>query len=118
MTSSILGLTAIKAGSSATQLPAGFVYPALVFTQENIAMKRFVLLTLILLPLFASAQDKDKKEPVTLRSILLEQLRTTHNNKDWFVDGNTAVAGLTAEQANWSDGKNHSVGQLAYHLVF
>jgi hypothetical protein len=65
-----------------------------------------------------SAQQQ--KAPATLKSILLEQLRTTHNNKDWFVDGNTAVAGLTAEQASWKpEGKgNHSAGQLAYHLVF
>jgi uncharacterized damage-inducible protein DinB len=73
-----------------------------------------VLLTSLCLPLFA----QDQKTP-TLRNILLEQLRTTHNNKDWFVDGNTAVAGLSAEQARWTDGKgNHSVGQLANHLVF
>lgn len=65
------------------------------------------------------AQDKTAKAPPTLRSILLEQLRTTHNAKDWFVDANTAVSGLTAEQASWTDGKgNHSIGQLAYHLVF
>ena len=32
---------------------------------------------------------------------------------------NTAVDGLTAEQASWNDGKgNHSVGQLAAHLIF
>ena len=32
---------------------------------------------------------------------------------------NVAVEGLTAEQANWKDKSgNHSVGQLAYHLVF
>jgi uncharacterized damage-inducible protein DinB len=67
----------------------------------------------------SQAQDKTAKAPPTLRSILLEQLRTTHNAKDWFVDANTAVAGLTAEQASWTDGKgNHSIGQLAYHLVF
>ena len=66
-----------------------------------------------------SAQEKAPKPPTTLRGVLLEQLRTTHNAKDWFVDANTAVAGLTPEQANWTDGKgNHSVGQLAYHLVF
>jgi DinB superfamily len=47
------------------------------------------------------------------------QLRETHNDKQWFVPANVAVAGLTAEQASWKDGKgNHSVGQLAYHLVF
>ena len=73
-----------------------------------------LLFALLCLPL--SAQDK---KPPTLRSILLEQLRTTHDQKDWFVDANTAVAGLTAEQARWTDGKgNHSVGQLANHLVF
>jgi hypothetical protein len=63
-------------------------------------------------------QKKDEK-PVTLKSVLLEQLRSTHNNKEWFVDGNTVMVGLTPEQASWRDGKgNHSVGQLAYHLVF
>ena len=36
-----------------------------------------------------------------------------------FVPANVAVKGLTGEQASWTDGKgNHSVGQLAYHLVF
>ena len=29
------------------------------------------------------------------------------------------MEGITAEQASWSDGKgNHSIGQLAAHLVF
>ena len=57
--------------------------------------------------------------PQTLRGILLEQLKTTHNQKDWFVPVSVAVEGLTAEQAKWTDGSgNHSVGQLAEHLVF
>jgi uncharacterized damage-inducible protein DinB len=57
--------------------------------------------------------------PTTLRGVLLEQLKTTHDAKEWFVPANTAVDGLTAEQASWNDGKgNHSVGQLAAHLVF
>jgi uncharacterized damage-inducible protein DinB len=83
-------------------------------------MKRMLVPFLMLgLTVAAYAQEKDKKPPVTLRSILLEQLRTTHNSKDWFVDVNTAVAGLTPEQASWKQGAgNHSVGQLAYHLVF
>lgn len=78
-------------------------------------MKRFLLLTLLLAsPAFAQDQ-----KPATLRSILLEQLKTTHNNNDWFVSPSKAVEGLTAEQASWTDGKgNHSIGQLAYHLVF
>lgn len=84
-------------------------------------MKFIAVFAVLLVALCAvsPAQEKAAKPPATLRSILLEQLKTTHNAKDWFVDGNTAVAGLTAEQANWTDGKgNHSVGQLAYHIVF
>ena len=83
-------------------------------------MKRLLMFALLSCTLMTYAQEKkEAKAPVTLKSILLEQLRTTHNAKDWFVDGNTAVAGLTPEQASWRDGKgNHSVGQLTYHLVF
>jgi len=76
------------------------------------------LLVLVVL-LTGSLFAQDQKQPVTLRSILLEQLRTTHNAKDWFVDANAAISGLTAEQASWKTGAgNHSAGQLAYHLVF
>jgi len=75
-----------------------------------------ILILAISLPVFAQDQ---KKEAPTLKSILLEQLRSTHNKAEWFVPANTAVEGLTAEQAMWTDGKgNHSVGQLANHLIF
>src|SRR5208282_5644450 len=67
----------------------------------------------------ASAVHAQDKKPATLREILLAELKSTHNNEDWFVPANIAVKGLTAEQASWTDGKgNHSVGQLAYHLVY
>ena len=83
-------------------------------------MKALIALIVLALSLDAGAQiQKAPEKPWTLKSLLLEQLRTTHNKKDWFVDANTAVAGLTPEQASWKDGKgNHSAGQLAYHLVF
>jgi len=83
-------------------------------------MKRLIVLIVLTVSLNAGAQmQKAPEKPWTLKSLLLEQLRTTHNKKDWFVDANTAVAGLTPEQASWKDGKgNHSAGQLAYHLVF
>lgn len=59
------------------------------------------------------------KKPMTLKEVLLEQLRSTHNKAEWFVPANTAVAGLTPAQASWTDKSgNHSVGQLANHLVF
>ncbi len=80
-------------------------------------MKFTIVLLTLCLPFCAFAQSS---KPATLRSVLLEQLRTTHNEKDWFVPINVAVEGMTAEQANWKDGSsgNHSVGQLTYHLLF
>lgn len=79
-------------------------------------MKVLVGLVMLMLSLPAFGQSP---QPVTLRSILLEQLKTTHNVKDWFVPISVAVDGLTPEQVNWKDGKgNHSVGQLTYHLLF
>jgi uncharacterized damage-inducible protein DinB len=82
--------------------------------------KTIVALLLLSLAGYVHAQEpKKQKTPATLRSILLEQLQTTHNKQDWFVSANTAVAGLTPEQASWTDGKgNHSVGQLAYHILY
>lgn len=80
-------------------------------------MNKLLVALLFCLPLLAVAEDK--KPPATLKGVLLEQLRTTHNEKDWFVPANVAVAGMTAEQASWTDGKgNHSVGQLANHIIF
>jgi uncharacterized damage-inducible protein DinB len=74
------------------------------------------LLLLLASPVLLQAQDK---KPTNLRDVLLAELRSTHNSEEWFVPANIAVKGLTPEQAKWTDGKgNHSVGELAYHLVF
>jgi uncharacterized damage-inducible protein DinB len=79
-------------------------------------MKAAVAFLILLLALPLCGQTS---KPVTLRSILLEQLRTTHDQKDWFVTIDGAVEGLTAEQAGWKDSSgNHSVGQLTNHLLF
>lgn len=68
---------------------------------------------------FSAAFAQSDKTSPTLKSILLEQLRTTHNTEDWFVPANIAIEGLTAEQANWKDSTdNHSIAQLATHLIF
>ena len=80
-------------------------------------MKSSIIMSVLFLA--ATVLGQEQKKPVNLRTVLLDQLRTTHNTKEWFVDANTAVSGLTPEQASWKEGKgNHSVGQLAYHLVF
>lgn len=83
-------------------------------------MKNTIAVLVVCLSVCAFAQDQKKEEKApTLRSILLDQLKSTHTEKDWFVTVNVAVDGLTAEQASWTDGHgNHSIGQLAYHLAF
>src|SRR5438477_139126 len=79
-------------------------------------MKTLITLLIVFLSFPALAQNP---KPATLRSILLEQLHTTHDQKDWFVPIDVAVEGLSAEQATWKDGSgNHSVGQLTNHLLF
>ena len=79
-------------------------------------MRRITVFVVLALSTFAWGQEK---KPMTLKSVLLDQLRSTHDKAEWFVPANTAVAGLTPAQASWTDKSgNHSVGQLANHLVF
>src|ERR1700758_1364103 len=80
---------------------------------------RRILTVLLLLATTTVVAHAQEKKPPTLRDVLLAELKSTHTSEEWFVPANIAVKGLTAEQASWTDGKgNHSVGQLAYHLVF
>ena len=82
-------------------------------------MKTTASLLLVLLSTAAFTQQNQEKTAPTLKGVLLFNLKRTHNVKDWFVPANVAVAGLSSEQAAWTDGTgNHSVGQLTYHLVF
>ena len=79
-------------------------------------MKKIFLLLMLAAAFAAKAQTN--KTP-TLKSILLEQLRSTHTSEEWFVPANIAIDGLTAEQANWKDSnENHSIAQLTTHLIF
>ncbi len=79
-------------------------------------MKITSIVLLVLGSVMALAQSK---KPQTLKGVLLEQLRTTHNQEDWFVPVDVAVEGLTPQQASWKDASgNHSVGQLVNHLAF
>jgi hypothetical protein len=89
-------------------------------------IRRF--LPALLLAACASAQTPTAPPaPATLRSTLLSELHQAHDKAEWFVPLNTAIAGLTPEQAKWTPlngaGKsdpnaNHSAGMLAYHLWF
>jgi uncharacterized damage-inducible protein DinB len=69
---------------------------------------------------FGSMVSQAQNAPApTLKSILLDQLKSTHNKQEWFVPVNQSLAGINPEQAMWKDGNiNHSIGQLANHLLF
>jgi uncharacterized damage-inducible protein DinB len=75
--------------------------------------------TFLVLFLLAGGPDKQPPPPPPLKSILIEQLKTTHDKQDWFVPASKAVEGLSAEQAVWKQGQgNHSVAELVSHLIF
>ena len=74
-------------------------------------MRAFAALLLLLHGSFAPG---GAQEPVTLKSSLLEQLRTTHTQQDWFVPLKPELEGVTPAQATWKPkGGDHSIGQLA-----
>ena len=79
-------------------------------------MKNVIFFVALLISSSVNAQDKAAP---TLKSILLDQLKTTHNKQEWFVPAMPALDGLTAEQAMWrKDTTEHSIGQLTNHLIF
>ena len=79
-------------------------------------MKKIFLISF----LFAFIASFGQSQPApTLKSILLDQLKTTHNKQEWFVPAIQAISGLTPEQAMWRENSaNHSIGQLVNHLIF
>ena len=91
------------------------------------SVRSFLPFLLLASSAFAQAPATPPQPPATLRSTLLAELHANHDKAEWFVPLNTAVAGLTPEQAKWipqnAAGKldpnaNHSVGMRASHLWF
>lgn len=75
---------------------------------------------LLLFSTSLTAQQNTQKKPApTLKSILLQQFRTTDDQADWFVPVMKSVEGITAQQAMWKpNDSSHSIGQLVYHIWF
>jgi hypothetical protein len=67
----------------------------------------------------ASNVQAQTNNTLTLKQVLLNQLKTTHNQEEWFAPLNIAIEGITPEQANWKPkGKDHSIAELTNHLIF
>ncbi len=70
----------------------------------------------VLLFFFSCSEQNDKP---TIKTLLLEQLRNSHTEKNWYVPLHIAIEELTSEQANWKDStQNHSICELVSHLIF
>jgi hypothetical protein len=77
------------------------------------------LLSFIFLFTFLLSSKSQTPEKLTLKKVLLNQLKTTHNKEDWFAPLNIAIDGLTPEQANWKEkGADHSIAELTTHIIF
>jgi hypothetical protein len=60
-----------------------------------------------------------KSQTLTLKQVLLNQLKTTHNKEEWFAPLNIAIEGLNVDQANWKEkGADHSIAELTTHIIF
>ena len=78
--------------------------------------RRLILLGLVLAVVGCTERANDTSK---VKSLLLDQLKNTHSNQEWFVPTKTAVAGLTLDQYNWKDStENHSIAELVSHIVF
>jgi hypothetical protein len=68
-------------------------------------------ISIALLFLSCTAQN----EEATLKSVLLEQLKHTHTEEDWFTPTKKALAGVTGKQLNkWS----YSIANIAAHNAY
>jgi len=79
-------------------------------------MKQSLILLGFLLFLSSCAQKKNSSE---LKLVLIDQLKYSHAEENWFAPTKIAISGLTAEQSNWKDSTdNHSIAELVSHLTF
>jgi hypothetical protein len=75
--------------------------------------------SIVLVLVFAQSGRSQTAPNLTLKKVLLAQLKTTHNKEEWFAPLNIAIAGLTADQANWKEkGADHSIAELTTHIIF
>jgi len=80
------------------------------------AMKKNLILFGLGLVILSCSEQTDK---TNVKSLLVQQLKNTHTNEEWFVPTKKAIEGLTLEQSNWKGStENKSIGELVSHLIF
>jgi len=83
----------------------------------TITKMKQILILVSLIAVFSSCSRQKNRS--TLQPILLEQLKNTHTDQNWFAPTKIAIGGLSVAQANWKDStQNHSIAELVSHLSF
>src|ERR1700730_5621519 len=81
--------------------------------------KMKIFLSFIFLFACVNFSKSQTDQTLTLKKVLLSQLKTTHNKEEWFAPLNIAIEGLTAQQANWKEkGADHAIAELTTHIIF
>ncbi|MDX8365202.1 DinB family protein [Cytobacillus sp. IB215665] len=52
------------------------------------------------------------------KEVLLEQMITCHEQKNWFVPLTVALKGVSADQAMWKEWDSNSIWEIVNHLTF
>lgn len=79
-------------------------------------MKQTIFIIAILILCIGCSQSKNNAE---LKTLLLEQLKNSYSEQNWFVPAKTAINNISAQQANWKDStQNHSIAELVSHITF
>lgn len=79
-------------------------------------MKKLLIIVGLSSIFLGCSKQNDKHN---IKSLLVQQLKSTHLEEDWFVPTKKAIEGLTQDQSNWKDSTdNNSIGEIVSHLNF
>lgn len=79
---------------------------------------RYRLLSIAILGLLLFGCSS-KEDTSLVKSLLVEQLKNSHTNEDWYPPTQEALSGITTAQSNRKDSTaNHSINELTSHLLF
>lgn len=78
---------------------------------------KYILIAIVLVLSITACSEKNND--TDMRSFLVEQLKNTHNQQDWFVPTKKALDGISFEQSNIKDSTdNHSISEIVSHILY
>lgn len=78
---------------------------------------KYILIAIVLVLSITGCSEKNND--TNMRSFLVEQLKNTHNQQDWFVPTKKALDGISFEKSNVKDSTdNHSISEIVSHILY